>query len=129
MPVQTFSVPQGNCPAGQKTVSASAVINNNPQSIFIRLTSSEWDAKAGLGTLRWGVERSPDGSVWQEWIFQNALNDVPMPIGTRGGKDGLLPAMAISGGAMVTMVGWRVRLFAVVAGVDILLGAEVAVTT
>lgn len=122
MPVQNFTVPEGNCLANQKTSSASTVIGNNPQSVFIRLTSTEWTAKAGTGTMRWGTELSPDGVSWQEWVYQ------PIDIGALGGKDGLLPALQLSGGTMLAYVGYHVRLFAVPT-VDIRLGAQISVTT
>lgn len=128
MAVQNFSVPEGNCAAGVKTTSPSTVISSNPQSVMIRLTSSEWAAKAGTGNLRWGVERSPDGVAWEEWMFQPGVGGAPLPIGTLGGKDGLLPSMTLTGGAMTSLVGYRVRLFAVPT-VAIQLGANVTVTS
>lgn len=120
MPIKNFTVPEGNCQANQKTTSASTVIDNNPSSVMIRLTSTEWTAKTGTGDVRWGLELSPDGSAWDEWLWQ------PSAIGDLGGKDGLLPALQVTGGSMSEFVGYRVRLFAVPT-VAIRLGAQVRV--
>jgi hypothetical protein len=127
MPVQNFSSPQAICRDGQKTTSPDRQINNNPTQIDVQLTSTEWATKTGA--LYWGLERSLDGSFWEEWIVQPSRSDTPMPFGTTG-KNGLPPRISISGGAMAGLVGARVRLFAdVQAGSqDIRLGVDVTVT-
>lgn len=129
MAVQNFTLPEANCPDGLKTVSPSVVINSNPVQIFVKLTSTEWDAKGGLGTIRWGVESSPDNAVWTEWFYQPATGRPEIAIGAYG-KDGVtIAAIQIAGGAMVGMVGYHVRLFGHPTGTPIKLGAQVAVTT
>lgn len=126
MPVQSFTSPQALCREGEKTTSPDRLMNNNPTSIEVQLTSTEWAAKTG--SLYWGLERSLDGSFWEEWIVSPARSDSPMPFGTVG-KNGLPPKLSISGGAMSGLVGARVRLFAdVQAGSqDIRLGVDVTV--
>lgn len=129
MPVQNFTLPEVSCPAGQKTVSPSTLINSNPKSILVTLTSSEWDAKAGLGTIRWGVESSPDNVTFTEWFYQPATGRPEIAIGAYGKNGVTIAAIQISGGAMMGMVGYHVQLFAQPTGTAIKLGAQVAVTT
>lgn len=123
MAVQNFTLPEVNCPAGQTTVSPSTVMSSNPLSAMIRLTSTEWAAKAGLGTVRFGTQASVDGVNFVEW-----MTAPPFTCGAVG-KDGLPPAIRLTGGDMANYVGFRVRMFAEVTGVDIKLGAAFTITT
>jgi hypothetical protein len=117
------TVPEGLCRGGQKTVSAARNIGDRLSSIFVRLTSSEWAAKSGTGSIsRWGVEASTDGILWTEHII---VNDIPFGALDRGGG---LPLLFLSGGNLDLIEGYRARVF-VEPTADIRMGAEIEAVT
>lgn len=119
--ITTRTINEHNCPDGQETVSADAVIPSNPQAVFIQMTSSNWAAVAGLGTVTWGVQKSPDGiAPFTDWIFET------LTLGAVG-RSGGLPAIGVSGGQMANYVGQTARLFARPVGSAVSLGAVLTI--
>lgn len=121
MATRTFTINEVNCQGGQETDSPSQPTNGGANDVQVTLISSQWDAKAGTGTLRWGIQRSDDGGAnFYDWIYQT-LN-----IGDRS-KTGGMPALGFSAVDAVGAQGARLRLF-VRPSVTIRLGATIAVT-
>lgn len=124
-----FPVPETSCPANVETVSPATVYNGGAASAAIALTSSEWDAKAGTGTLVWGLQRSDDGGLtYYRWFTMPGVGGEPLTIGQRFGKSASqMPEMRFSGADVIPATGARLRLF-VVPTVAIRLGATITVT-
>lgn len=130
----TFTLAQRNCPGGQKTVSPDVLWTGTAREVMIELTSTEWAAKAGTGSLRWGIEASLDGiAPFQPYLYQPGDgDDIPFMIGSTD-KSGGMPMMSFSSDPSVPNQspplpsGARLRLFAEPT-VSIRLGAVITVT-
>lgn len=118
----TFTQAEGLCPAGVQTNSASRnVPNGNFSHVDATLSSTEWDAKAGTGTIEWGLEWSLDGTTWQRWLY-----GAPEPIGGRT-RTGGMPFVSANAAGIAAIASGRVRLFAIPT-VDIRIGAVITVS-
>ena len=104
------------------TVSPSRNYGNGQRWIEVQLTSSEWDAKAGTGTITWGVEYRP--TTTSPWYIAISKPD---EIGARG-RDGLLPRAMVSAEFFAQYAPMRLRLFAWCT-VSLLAGAVVTTGT
>lgn len=130
MPIQSFTIQPQNCIAGQQTAfpANGRNINNNAKEVQVRIASSEWASKAGQGVLEsWGLIIL-NGSGQE--VFR--LHQPDIAYGQVGGKDGLPPAMAISGSVEVQAIAdGRVQFFATpsAGSVDIELGGVFSIVT
>lgn len=114
------NVPQTTCPANVKTTSASTPGQNTVTDVLVALVSTEWDAKAGTGTLTWGVEYF-DAATWRILVAQSNLL-----IGSRD-RSGGMPQLHLAGDVVKQVVGVQLRLFAQPT-VAIALGATITAT-
>lgn len=97
----TLTIPERDVTAAGYRGAGVALVSLQRREITVTLTSSEWDAKAGTGTLRWGFELSlDDGATWQ-------FGGVDSAIGERV-KGALMPSLVYRSDYLD---GARIRLF------------------
>jgi hypothetical protein len=90
---------------GIETVSPQVTLPDGMDSLTLSLTSSEWVANTGLGSLTWGVEASFDGGT--NWILMGGST---AQFGFLN-KGTLMPSIGLSN--LDHMVGaiWRLFVF------------------
>lgn len=117
MPTSTFTIPDNGqtvIVGSSGRISADRLMSSRVDDVYLELYSSgQWDARAGTGFFHWGMEYSTDGGTNWRWLVHVPGDDADpsqLVIGMRRARDGGMPDMGISGGALNLAVGSRVRL-------------------